>query len=229
MLDEVLPPMSAEPSERIRVLLADDHRLVRAGIKSLLEDIPGVDVVAEAGDGRETLELVKQHNPNVAIIDVAMKGLNGLEVAERISKDHSHIKVLILSMHTNEEYVIKALKAGAAGYLIKDAATVELKLALDAVCKGETYLSPVISKGVIDNLIALSSGQSNAKEVLTPRQREILQLIAEGNSTKEIAAMLTVSVKTVETHRTQLMGRLGIHDIAGLVRYAVRTGLVSVD
>jgi DNA-binding NarL/FixJ family response regulator len=228
MLDEV-PRMSAEPSERIRVLLADDHRLVRAGIKSLLEEIPGVDVVAEAGDGRETLELVKQHNPNVAIVDVAMKGLNGLEVADRISKDHPHIKVLILSMHTNEEYVIKALKSGAAGYLIKDAATVELKLALDAVRKGETYLSPVISKGVIDNLIALSNGRNDPGEVLTPRQREILQLIAEGKSTKEIAAILSVSVKTVETHRTQLMGRLGIRDIAGLVRYAVRTGLVSVE
>lgn len=213
----------------IRVLLADDHRLVRAGIRSLLEEIPNVEVVAEAGDGRETLDLVRQHNPNIAMIDVAMKGLNGLEVARHMSRDFPHVKVLILSMHTNEEYVIKALKGGAAGYLIKDAATEELSLALKAVSKGETYLSPIISKGVIDNLIALSEGRSETGDILTPRQREILQLIAEGKSTKEIAAILGVSVKTVETHRTQLMNRLDIHDIAGLVRYAVRTGLITAD
>ena len=218
------------PDEQpIRVLLADDHRLVRAGVRSLLEEIPNVEVVAEAGDGRETLELVRQYNPNIAMVDVAMKGLNGIDVADRLRKDHPHVKVLILSMHTNEEYVIKALKNGASGYLIKDAATEELSLALKAVSKGETYLSPVISKGVIDNLIALSEGKSEPADVLTPRQREILQLIAEGKSTKEIAAVLSVSVKTVETHRTQLMNRLDIHDIAGLVRYAVRTGLVTAD
>lgn len=218
-----------DQQQPIRVLLADDHRLVRAGIRSLLEEIPNVEVVAEAGDGRETLDMVRQYNPNIAMIDVAMKGLNGLDVAARMSRDFPHVKVLILSMHTNEEYVIKALKGGANGYLIKDAATEELSLALKAVSKGETYLSPVISKGVIDNLIALSEGRSETGDVLTPRQREILQLIAEGKSTKEIAAILSVSVKTVETHRTQLMNRLDIHDIAGLVRYAVRTGLVTAD
>ncbi|MGB0579588.1 MAG: response regulator [Limisphaerales bacterium] len=216
-----------DEQQPIRVLLADDHRLVRAGIRSLLEEIPNIEVVAEAGDGRETLDMVRQYNPNIAMIDVAMKGLNGLDVAKRMSRDFPHVKVLILSMHTNEEYVIKALKGGACGYLIKDAATEELSLALKAVSKGEIYLSPVISKGVIDNLIALSEGKSETGDVLTPRQREILQLIAEGKSTKEIAAIL--SVKTVETHRTQLMNRLDIHDIAGLVRYAVRTGLVTAD
>jgi len=218
-----------EAKHPIRVLLADDHRLVRAGVRSLLEEIPDVEVVAEAGDGRQTLDLVRQHNPNIALVDVAMKGLNGLDVAARIRKEHPHVKVLILSMHTNEEYVIKALKNGASGYLIKDASTEELALALKAVARGETYLSPVISKGVIDNLIALSEGRSEPADILTPRQREILQLIAEGKSTKEIAAVLSVSVKTVETHRTQLMNRLDIHDIAGLVRYAVRTGLVTAD
>jgi DNA-binding NarL/FixJ family response regulator len=218
-----------DDDQPIRVLLADDHRLVRAGVRSLLEEIPNVEVVAEAGDGREALELVRQFNPNIAMVDVAMKGLNGIEVADRLAKEHPHVKVLILSMHTNEEYVIRALKNGAAGYLIKDAATEELRLALRAVSKGETYLSPVISKSVIDNLIALSEGKSEPTDVLTPRQREILQLIAEGKSTKEIAAVLGVSVKTVETHRTQLMNRLDIHDIAGLVRYAVRTGLVTAD
>lgn len=221
-----MPESDLQP---LRVLLADDHRLVRAGICSLLEEIPSVHVVAEAGDGREALELVRQHNPNIAIVDVAMKGLNGLEVADRIAKDFPHVKVLILSMHTNEEYVIKALKSGAAGYLIKDAATEELRLALESVAKGDTYLSPVISKSVIDNLLARSKDENEPAGILTPRQREILQLIAEGKSTKEIAAILGVSVKTVETHRTQLMNRLDIHDIAGLVRYAVRTGLVSAD
>ena len=158
-----------------------------------------------------------------------MKGLNGLDVAARITRDFPHVKVLILSMHTNEEYVIQALKSGAAGYLIKDAATEELRLALESVAKGDTYLSPVISKSVIDNLLARSGDETEPASVLTPRQREILQLIAEGKSTKEIAAILSVSVKTIETHRTQLMNRLDIHDIAGLVRYAVRTGLVSAD
>jgi len=214
----------------LRVLLADDHRLVRAGIRSLLEELDNVEVVAEAGDGRETLDLIRDTNPNVALVDVAMKGLNGLDVVAHVTRDHPQVKVVILSMHTNEEYVLQALKNGAAGYLIKDAATEELRLALQAVGKGETYLSPVISKGVVDNLIALSSGDNpEAPSLLTPRQREILQLIAEGKSTKEIAAVLGVSVKTVETHRTQLMNRLDIHDIAGLVRYAIRTGLVTAD
>lgn len=221
--------MSESDPQPLRVLLADDHRLVRAGIRSLLEEIPSVQVVAEAGDGRETLDLVQKYNPNVAIVDVAMKGLNGLDVAARIARDFPQVKVLILSMHTNEEYVIQALKSGAAGYLIKDAATEELRLALESVAKGDTYLSPVISKSVIDNLLARSGEETAPAGVLTPRQREILQLIAEGKSTKEIAAILGVSVKTIETHRTQLMSRLDIHDIAGLVRYAVRTGLVSAD
>ncbi len=221
-----MPESDPQP---LRTLLADDHRLVRAGIRSLLEEIPSVQVVAEAGDGRETLDLVQKHNPNIAIVDVAMKGLNGLDVAARITRDFPHVKVLILSMHTNEEYVIQALKSGAAGYLIKDAATEELRLALESVAKGDTYLSPVISKSVIDNLLARSGDETEPASVLTPRQREILQLIAEGKSTKEIAAILSVSVKTIETHRTQLMNRLDIHDIAGLVRYAVRTGLVSAD
>lgn len=218
------------PSTPLRVLLADDHRLVRAGIRSLLEEIEGVEVVAEAGDGRETLQLIRETNPNVALVDVAMKGLNGLDVVAHVTRDHPQVKVVILSMHTNEEYVLQALKNGAAGYLIKDAATEELRLALQAVGNGESYLSPLISKSVVDNLVALSSGDNaETPSLLTPRQREILQLIAEGKSTKEIAAVLGVSVKTVETHRTQLMNRLDIHDVAGLVRYAIRTGLVTAD
>lgn len=214
----------------LRILLADDHRLVRAGIRALLEELDGVEVVAEAGDGRVTLDLIRDTSPDIALVDVAMKGLNGLDVAARITRDHPSVKVVILSMHTNEEYVLQALKNGAVGYLIKDAATEELRLALNAVRNGETYLSPVISKSVVDNLIALSkNGNPDAAGLLTPRQREILQLIAEGRSTKEIAALLSLSAKTVETHRTQLMNRLVIHDIAGLVRYAIRIGLVTAE
>lgn len=222
----------SDPSQPpVRVLLADDHRLVRAGIRSLVEELDGVEVIAEAGDGRETLDLIRDTHPDIALIDVAMKGLNGLDVAARITRDFPAVKVIILSMHTNEEYVLQALKNGAAGYLIKDSATEELRLAIEAVRRGETYLSPVISRSVVEKLIALSAaGESpEAAGVLTPRQREILQLIAEGKSTKEIAGILNVSVKTVETHRTQLMNRLDIHDIAGLVRYAIRIGLVSAD
>lgn len=212
---------------KTRILLADDHGLVRAGIRSLLEALPGVEVIAEASDGREALERIKDSNPDIALLDVAMKNLNGLDAAERISKNFPQVKVLILSMHANEEYVLKALRCGAAGYMLKDSATVELQLALEAIQRGETYLSPAISRNVIENYVALTLGKTSPSEILTPRQREILQLIAEGKSTKEIAGMLNVSVKTVETHRMQLMDRLDIHDVAGLVRFAVRTGLVT--
>lgn len=213
----------------IRILVADDHTLVRAGIRELLQKIPQVEVVAEAGDGREALALVKSKLPNLVLLDIAMKSLTGLEVAERISKDFPGVKVIILSMHANEEYVMRALRAGASGYLLKDAATAELDLAIKAVSAGETYLSPAISRGVIDSYLGRVEGKQSPLDQLTPRQREILQLIAEGRSTKEIAFTLNVSVKTVETHRAQLMDRLDIHDVAGLVRYAMRVGLISPE
>ena len=213
----------------IRILVADDHTLVRAGIRELLQKIPQVEVVAEAGDGREALALVKAKLPNLVLLDIAMKSLTGLEVAERIAKDFPGVKVIILSMHANEEYVMRALRAGASGYLLKDAATAELELALKAVSAGETYLSPAISRAVIDSYLGRVEGKQSPLDQLTPRQREILQLIAEGRSTKEIAFTLNVSVKTVETHRAQLMDRLDIHDVAGLVRYAMRVGLISPE
>ena len=213
----------------IRILLADDHGLVRAGIRELLQKFANVEVVAEAGDGREALALVKSKLPNLVLLDIAMKSLTGLEVAERIAKDFPGVKVIILSMHANEEYVMRALRAGASGYLLKDAATTELELALAAVTKGETYLSPAISRGVIDSYLGRVEGKQSPLDQLMPRQREILQLIAEGKSTKEIAYTLNVSVKTVETHRAQLMDRLDIHDVAGLVRYAMRVGLITAE
>ena len=215
----------------LRVILADDHTLVRAGLRSLIEQLKDVSVVAEAKDGHEVLALASQHHPDVVLMDITMPGMNGFEAALRLKKDHPQIKIIILSMHASEEYVLQALRAGAAGYLVKDSAPLELELALASVARGEIYLSPPISRQVVDNYIQ-RVGQGAADEplaLLTARQREILQLIAEGGSTKEIARKLDLSVKTVETHRAQLMERLDIHDVAGLVRFAVRHGLVGTE
>jgi DNA-binding NarL/FixJ family response regulator len=202
---------------------------VRAGLRELLQKLPDVEVVAEAGDGREALSLVKTALPNLVLLDITMKGLTGLEAAERIVKDFPGVKVVMLSMHANEEYVLRSLRAGVNGYIIKDAAIVELELAIKAVVAGETYLSPTISRSVIENYLNRTGDKSSPLEQLTPRQREILQLIAEGQSTKEIAFTLKLSVKTVETHRAQLMERLEIYDVAGLVRYAMRVGLITPE
>jgi DNA-binding NarL/FixJ family response regulator len=221
----------------IRVLLADDHNLVRAGIRSLIQELSGIEVIAEAGDGREALSLIEIHRPDVVLMDIAMSGLNGLEATARVVRDFPTVRVIMLSMHANEEYVWQALRSGASGYLLKDAGTAELELAIKAVARGETYLSPPISKQVIDDYIQRVGGGEGDKEKsegtlserLTQRQREILQLIAEGHTTQAIAQELNISVKTVETHRMQLMERLDIHDIAGLVRYAIRIGLIRSD
>ena len=213
--------------KNIRVLLAEDHTLVRAGLCALLKTLEGVEVVAEAGDGHQTLKRVKTHYPDLVLMDIAMPGLNGLEATIRVVKEHPHVKVIILSMHANEEYVLQSLSAGARGYLLKDSGTAELELAIRAVMKGETFLSPAVSKHVIEQYVQRQGDPQSPFHILTPRQREILQLIAEGLSTKDIARKLDLSIKTVDTHRTQLMDRLDIHEVAGLVRYAVRTGLVT--
>ena len=212
----------------IRVLLADDHSLVRAGIRSLLGAMAEVEVIAEAASGEEALELAARVKPDVVLMDIAMKGITGLEAAARLRERHPAIRVVILSMHSGEEYVLQALRAGAAGYLLKDAATGELELALRSVMRGESWLSPAVSRQVVEGYVQ-RSGSEAAPEVLTARQREVLRLIAVGKSTKEIAFLLNLSVKTVETHRSQIMERLGIRDLAGLVRYALRTGLVPPD
>jgi DNA-binding NarL/FixJ family response regulator len=211
------------------VLLADDHVLVRAGIRTLLEKIPNVKVVAEAASGREALEMIKTKLPDLVLLDIAMANLNGLEALSRIAKDFPEVKVMILSAHANEEYVIRALRSGAAGYMLKDAATAELELAVSSVREGKTYLSPSISRTAIDNYLERMGDVVSPLEQLTSRQREILQLIGEGKNTKEIAFNLEISIKTVESHRLQLMERLHIHDVPGLVRFAIRTGLVSAD
>jgi DNA-binding NarL/FixJ family response regulator len=214
----------------IRVLLADDHTLVRAGIRSLLESLPTIEVVAEAGDGRAALALIETHQPDVILLDVAMPGLNGLETVAHVTDGFPYVRVIILSMHSNEEYVLRALRAGAAGYLLKDAGPAELELAIMAVMNNETYLAPAVSRHVADYVRRTAEAlPSSSLDRLTSRQREILQLIAEGHTTQEIAQLLDLSVKTVDTHRSQLMARLDIHDIAGLVRYAIRVGLITAE
>ena len=218
----------------MRVLLADDHALVRAGIRALLAGLPDVESVVEAGDGQEALTVLRETKPDLALIDIAMPGLNGLELAARVAREAPGTRLVILSMHGTPAHVAQALRAGVSGYLLKDAAADELPVLLRAVMRGETYLSPAISKQVVDGYLGRTAspatpGDGATLDVLTSRQREILQLVAEGKSTKEVAQMLDVSAKTVETHRGQIMERLGIHDLAGLVRYAIRTGLVSPD
>jgi DNA-binding NarL/FixJ family response regulator len=211
----------------IRILLADDHALVRAGFRALLEGLAGFQVVAEAGDGPEALRLVDVHHPDVVLLDVTMPGLTGLEVAAQLVQVSPQIRVIMLSMHATEEFVLQALRAGAAGYLLKDAGTDELETAVRTVAAGETYLSPSVSKHVVAGYLQRVRTPTSPLEQLTPRQRDVLRLIAEGMTNKEIARRLNISGKTVESHRTQLMERLDIHDIAGLVRFAIRVGLVK--
>lgn len=216
---------------RIRVLLADDHTLVRAGIKSLLGEIATVDVVAEAGSGQQAVELAATLNPDIVLMDVSMQDLGGLDAAEAILKKSPSTRVIMLSMYDAEEYVTRAFRVGASGYVLKDAAPEELEFALRAVIGGETYMSPRVSSRVVERYArrSVENRGETGLDLLSPRQIEILKAIAEGGSTKQIAFDLGVSVKTVETHRAQIMERLETRDIAGLVRFAVRVGLVSVD
>lgn len=210
----------------VRILLADDHSLFRAGVRGLLKSFGGFEIVGEAEDGREAVALAQQQQPDVLLMDVGMPGLNGIEAAERVRALAPATRVIILSMHTGEEHVLRALKAGATGYVLKDAQPEELERSLRQVARGEPYLSPAVSKYVFQSY-AHGGPPRTALERLTPRQREVLQLIAEGYTTKAVASRLSVSVKTVETHRAQLMERLGIRDVPGLVRFAVRRGLID--
>jgi DNA-binding NarL/FixJ family response regulator len=213
---------------KIRVLLADDHKLVRAGIRSLLERLPDLEVVAEASDGREAIRLVEEHEPQIVLMDLAMPELNGIEATRHLTKTFPKVRVLILSIYTDEEHVYQALRAGAAGYLMKGAATEELELAIRTVAEGETYLSPPVSKLVIMEYIRRTNVGFTSLERLSSRQTQVLKLIAEGKTTKQIALELGISVKTVETHRSALMKRIGVRDVAGLVRYAVKIDLIDL-
>lgn len=212
-----------------RVLLADDHTLVRAGIRSLLNTIAGVEVVAEAKNGRQALGLAKLHQPDLVILDVSMPDLDGLETAGQIRQDFPNCRVIILSMHASPDFVVRAMQFGVAGYLLKDAAAGELETAIRAALRGEVYLSPQISKQVVEGYINRRREINQTANSLTPRQREVLRFIAGGANTKSIASWLDLSVKTVEAHRAELMRRLNIRDIPSLVKYALREGIISID
>ena len=212
----------------IRILLADDHALILGGIRALLQEIEGVTIIGEVNNGRDAVAAAKAQTPNLVIMDISMKELNGIEATAQIKAELPAVQVLILSMHTTEDFVRRALKAGASGYLVKDSAPLELRLAIEAIMRGEHYISSRVSGHLVSGLVNSAGEGESSIDSLTPRQREILQMIAEGKSTKEIAFVLDVSVKTVETHRSALMERLSIHDIAGLVLYAVRNRLVSI-
>lgn len=212
---------------KLRVLLADDHHLVRSGMRALLESFDGIEVVAEAADGWEAIDQAREHQPDLALVDIAMPELNGLEALAELRQRVPKTKVIMLSMHAHEEYVLQALRQGASGYLLKDSAPLELQLAVRAVERNETYLSPAISRQVIDDYLSRLDQGDSPLDRLTRRQRQVVQQIAEGYSTREIAERLNVSIKTIESHRANLMRRLEVRDVAAIVRFAVRYGLVA--
>jgi DNA-binding NarL/FixJ family response regulator len=221
----------------IRVLLVDDHAVVRAGIRTLLEQMPGVRVVGEAGNGQATLQLLKARAEavDVVLLDVSMEEGDGIVTAGYIAKEYPHLRVLMLSMHTAATYVLPAVQAGAAGYVPKSATPAELEQALKAVARGETYLSPAVAQHVTAGYRRARAPQhapspdSLAPEFLRPHERELLQLIAAGHANKDIAARLHISPKALESRRLRLMERLDIHDVPGLMRYAIRMGIVSIE
>ena len=210
----------------IQVVLADDHALVRAGIRALLERIDSVEVVGEVGDGQQALDMIAELKPDVVLLDLTMPGLSGFEVLKETAEKFPTVNMIVLSVHDSEEYAFHALRSGAAGYLPKSAASVELEVALKRVASGEQYVSPSIAP---ETTLEFSQEQTETPTGLTPRQLEVLTLIANGSSTRDTARALNIAVKTVETHRAQLMERLNIHDVAGLVRYAIKKGLVKID
>lgn len=212
--------------DKLRVLLVDDHSLVRAGIRALLETMARVEIVGEASGGRAAIELVRAHRPDIVLMDIAMDDMDGLTATRAITAEHRAVKVIVLSMHDTGDFFDQALRCGARGYLLKDAAVAELEMALSAVERGDVYLSPAVSRHVVGNLLARGTTEERPAAVLTPRQNEILQLIGNGRGTKEIARQLELSVKTVEAHRAQIMERLGVRDIANLLLEAARRGLI---
>ena len=213
-----------------RIIIGDDHKIVREGLCSLLEKEPGMEVVAEANDGREVVKLAGELKPDVIVIDLAMPNMGGIEAAQKIRNKYGNLKVIILSMHSDKRFVSKALEVGVHGYMVKDCAAEELIRAIRAVVANQIYLSPAVSGSVVEGYLShLSSTRSGYQAILTSREREILQFIAEGKNTREIASILNLSIKTVETHRLRIMAKLNVDSIAGLTKYAIREGLAFLE
>jgi RNA polymerase sigma factor (sigma-70 family) len=214
--------------KKIRILLADDHQLMRSGLRLLIEQQADLTVVGEAADGREAVALAKSLRPDVAVMDISMPNLNGIEAAHQITQSHAELAVIVLSMHPDESYVLRALKAGAKGYLLKDSAESDLITAVRAVARGKSFFSPAVSKVLLDDYVRKlkRSGAEDAYDLLTPREREVLQLVAEGKSNKEVANLLNLSVYTVETHRSNIMQKLNLKGVPELTLYAVRKGII---
>lgn len=217
--------------KKMRILLAEDHTIVRQGIAALLRAESDMEVVGEACDGFEAIQLAQKLAPDLVLMDIGMRHLNGLEATREIKKQFPGMKVLVLTMHENEEWIFQILKAGASGYLIKDSAMTDLTSALRAIAQGDSYLSPSISKKVIDEYIrkAKLGEKRGVEDLLSSREREILQLVAEGNSIPQISSLLCISKKTVEAHKTHIMEKLNIRDKVGLIKYAIRTGLTNLE
>lgn len=215
----------------IRVVVADDHHIVRQGICALLEKVPDIEVVGEAQDGREALELVMRVEPDVLVTDISMPHLNGIQVAERLQVTRINTRVIVLSMYSDESLVRQALNKGVLGYLLKRSVAEELLIAIRAASRDETYLSPEVASQVLDDYLAgkSPSGGDTLFEQLSPREREVLKLIAEGNTNREIAELMTISIKTVEKHRANLMAKLNVRDLAGLIRIAIKHGLIFLN
>jgi len=215
---------------KIKILLADDHKIIREGLRALIEKQSDMEVAAEAQDGSETVKLARKLSPDIVIMDIGMPGINGIDATRQIVAEDHNIKVIALSMHSDRRFVLQMLKAGASGYLLKDSAFEELVIAIHTIMKKQPYLSPKVTDVVVkEYLHNLSKNESTAFSILTVREREVLQLIAEGKSTKQIASILNISVKTIETHRQQVMEKVGVHSIAELTKYAIREGLTSLE
>jgi len=213
----------------IRVLLADDHKLIRAGLRLVVDQQPDLSVVGEADDGRQAVELAKSLKPNVVVMDIGMPNLNGIEAARQIREIRPDAAVVMLSMHSDEGYVLRALGAGARAYLLKDSATTDLVQAIHAVVEGKSFFSPAVSKVLLQDYMRKlrRSGAEDSYDLLSPREREVLQLVAEGKSNKEVASLLNLSVYTVETHRAKIMQKLNLKGVPELILYAVRKGIIS--
>jgi len=214
---------------KIRILLADDHQLMRSGVRLMLEREPDLSVVGEASDGREAVSLAKTLKPEVAVMDIGMPNLNGIEAAHQMTQENPELAIVIVSMHSDESYVLRALKAGARGYLLKDSAEADLIKAVHVVYAGKSFFSPAVSKVLLDDYVRKlrRSGTEDAYDLLTPREREILQLVAEGKSNKDVANLLNLSVYTVESHRSNLMEKLNLRGLPELILYAVRRGIIA--